>query len=69
MTTLPMTPELPPPLLPPKSNLPMPEWSCSWARAASAGWNGRKNCGYPDEELPLPLLLLLLLILLDLREL
>lgn len=64
VTTPPMTPALPPLLLPPKSKRPIPEWSCSWASAASAGWKGRRNWGYPDEELPL-----LLLILLDFLEL
>lgn len=37
VTTPPMTPALPPLLLPPKSKRPIPEWSCSWASAASAG--------------------------------
>lgn len=68
VTTPPITPELPPLPPPPKSKRPIPEWSCSWAKAASAGWKGRKNWGYPDEELPLPLLLLILLDFLELCD-
>lgn len=36
VTTPPITPD-PPLLLPPKSKRPIPECSCSWASAASAG--------------------------------